>query len=107
MSKRLFVANIPFTASEDDLTEVFKENGLAVHSARIIFDRETDRSKGYGFVELANEKDVAVAVELNQQVYIGNRALVIRVAEDRPPQNPRGGSSSGGPPPRSNRGSGW
>ncbi|HBG40688.1 MAG TPA: RNA-binding protein [Porphyromonadaceae bacterium] len=93
----IFVAGLSYQITDADLKELFEEYG-EVSSAKIISDRDTRRSKGYGFVEMANDADGQRAIdELNEAEYDG-RTLSVSVARPRP----EGGSSRGG-----NRGGGY
>ena len=89
----IFVAGLSYQITEADLKELFEEYG-EVSSAKIIFDRETRRSKGYGFVEMLNDEEGQHAIdELNDAEYDG-RTLSVSVARpraDRPRNNNRGG----------------
>jgi RNA recognition motif-containing protein len=92
MSKKLYVGNLPFSINEDDLRQVFGEHGT-VTAAQIISDRETGRSRGFGFVEMANGSDQAIA-NLNG-AEIDGRTLVVNEArprEDRGGSRPHGGN---------------
>ena len=60
MSKNLYVGNLPFTTTSDDLQEAFSQYGT-VTRAQVIMDRETGRSRGFGFVEMADGADEAIA----------------------------------------------
>jgi cold-inducible RNA-binding protein len=93
MSKKLYVGNLPYGCSSDDLADLFATIG-SVSNARVITDRETGRSKGFGFVEMSSddESDSAVA-QLNGQPFMG-RPLTVN--EARPRENEgRSGRSSG------------
>jgi RNA recognition motif-containing protein len=92
MSKNLYVGNLPFSTSEEDLTNVFSAHGT-VTRVQIVMDRETGRSRGFGFVEMADGGDQAIA-QLNGQQFQG-RALVVNEARPRE-ERPRGGSGGGG-----------
>ena len=82
--KKLYVGNLPWSTTEEDLTELFSGIGN-VHSAKVITDRETGRSRGFGFVEMdAAAADKAIE-ELNGKDY-GSRALRINEANDRRPR---------------------
>ena len=85
MRKKLYVGNLPFTATEDSLIDSFSAFGT-VESANLIMDRDTNRSKGFGFVEMSSseEADKAIA-ELNGKEMNG-RALTVSEAR---PQVPR------------------
>lgn len=105
MSKKLYVGNLSFRVTEDDLFEHFSQIGT-VESANIVMDRETNRSRGFGFVEMAEDADADNAVnEYNGQEYDG-RNLVVN--EARPRENGGGGGRGGGGGGRGgNRGGGY
>jgi cold-inducible RNA-binding protein len=93
MSKKLYVGNLPFSCSDEDLANVFSEIGN-VASARVIIDRETGRSKGFGFVEMSNDDEaVNAANQLNGKPFMG-RPLTVN--EARPRENEGGGGGGGG-----------
>lgn len=81
MGMNLYVGNLPYSTSEDDLKEVFSEYGEVIRTA-IIMDRELGRSKGYGFVEMVDGGDQAIEA-MNGTVYGGR---TIKVNEARPRQ---------------------
>ena len=85
----IYVANIPFKASEDELRELFEQHG-EVSSAKIIMDRETNRSRGFGFVEMSDASAAKQAInELNGFNFLGKD---LAVSEARPKTDaPRGG----------------
>ncbi len=93
MAKKLYVGNLTYDTTEDNLVEVFSEFG-EVLSAQIIIDRETNRSKGFGFVEMASGADEAAAA-LNGQDFRG-RNLTVNEARPREPRDNRGGGGGGG-----------
>ena len=81
MNKRLFVAGLPFSTTEEELKTLFAEVGTVV-SAKVIIDRDTGRSKGFGFVEMSTPEEASAAItKLNGSDY-GGRKLV--VSEARP-----------------------
>lgn len=92
MAKKLYVGNLPYSATEESLNAFFSEAGQ-VESVRIITDRETGRSKGFGFVEFANDEDGQKAIDQFNGAELDGRPL--RVNEARP-QAPRGGGGGGG-----------
>lgn len=101
MAKKLFVGGIPWATTSDDLQQLFSAHGT-VSSATVITDKMSGRSRGFGFVEFANdaEADAAIAA-LNNSQY-GGRTLVVKEArplEDRPKRsfggNDRGGYGGG------------
>ncbi len=79
MSKKLYVGNLSFQTTEADLTNMFEQHGV-VESARIITDRDTGRSKGFGFVEMSDDDAAEKAIaQLNGQ-QVGGRALTVNEA---------------------------
>jgi len=92
MGKKLYVGNLPFTATEQVLTETFSQCGK-VESARIITDRDSGRSKGFGFVEMSTDAEAAEAIaKFNGADYSG-RAMTVNEAR---PMVPREGGGGGG-----------
>lgn len=89
----IYVANIPFKASEDELKELFEQHG-DVSSVKIILDKETNRSRGFGFIEMADSEAAQQAInELNGYSFLG-KDLVVN--EARPKTDaPRGGGGYG------------
>lgn len=83
MNKKLYVGNLSYETTEAELTELFAQAGTVVET-NVIFDRYTGRSKGFGFVEMADEAAAAAAIERFNGSEIGGRSL--RVAEARPRQ---------------------
>ena len=91
--KKLYVGNLPFNATADELREMFSPHGRVL-SATIATDRDTGRSRGFGFVELVEGAEEAIQA-LNQARF-GNRNLTVNEAKPRE-DRPRTGASSGGP----------
>ena len=92
MSVKLYVGNLSFQTSSQELEELFASIG-SVESATVVEDRETGRSRGFGFVEMANQEDGEKAIaELNGQEVSGRE---IKVNEDKPRED-RGGRGGGG-----------
>ncbi|HTK27371.1 MAG TPA: RNA-binding protein [Pyrinomonadaceae bacterium] len=92
MSNKLYVGNLSFRVTSEDLQEYFATAG-AVESANVIFDRETGRSRGFGFVEMASEDAANAAIaQFNGQEYDG-RNMVVNEAR---PRDDRGGGGGGG-----------
>ena len=81
MSKKVYVGNLPYTVTEDEIKEFFNDCGT-VDDIRIITDRETGRSKGFGFVSFEDENGFKTALEKNNQE-MGGRQLRINEARDR------------------------
>lgn len=95
MSKTAFVGNLSFSATEEELTTLFSEVGPVV-KARIGTDRETGRSRGFAFVEFANDEACAAAIERLNGHEMGGRRLRVNDADDKPPPRPAGGPPQGG-----------
>lgn len=92
MAKRLYVGNLKYTATSAELQELFEQYG-AVTSAQVLSDRETGRSRGFGFVEMANDDEAHAAIEsLDGQDHDGRRLTV----NEARPRAPGGGGGSGG-----------
>ncbi len=86
--KKIYVGNLSFNMSDHDLNALFAEHG-AVNSATIITDRETNRSRGFGFVEMENDTEAMQAIQAINDKEIDGRSL--NVSEARP-REPRSGS---------------
>ena len=93
MAKNIYVGNLPFSTSDDDLNQLFSPFG-SVSSARIIKDKFTDRSRGFGFVEMDNDEEALKAIEGVNGKEIDGRAL--KVSEAKPREDKRGGGGGGG-----------
>ena len=92
MAKRLFVGNLPFATSDDQLRELFARIGPC-DSASVVTDRVSGRSRGFGFVEMSSDDDAARAVsELDGSDY-GGRKLTVSAAHERPAGGSGGGRS--------------
>ena len=90
MGKKLYVGNLPFSATEEDLTSKFGACGT-VESAKLITDRDTGRSKGFGFVEMSSDAEAQAAIDkLNGQDY-GGRPMTVNEARPREERPKRGG----------------
>jgi len=96
----IFVGSLPFKIEESELQEIFEEYG-EVTSVKIITDRATGRSKGFGFVEMTNDEEAKKAIEELNNAEIEGRTIVVNKAEEkkegsRPSGGFRGGNSGGG-----------
>jgi RNA recognition motif-containing protein len=92
MGRKLYVGNLPFSASEDEIRDHFAQAG-SVDTVKLIMDRDTGRPKGFGFVEMASDEDAEAAIErLNGQNFNG-RPLTVNEAR---PMQPRSGGGGGG-----------
>ncbi len=92
MAKKLYVGNLPYTITEDELKEVFARNG-EVQSVRIITDAVTGRSKGFGFVEMTSDEDAGKAIAGLNGTALSERT--INVSEARPQREKTGGFGGG------------
>ena len=95
MGLRLYVGNLSFQTEESGLTEAFGADGRQVASVTIMTDRETGRSRGFGFVEMASEEDAKKAIELMDGQELDGRALRVNEAQPRPEGRGRGRSEGG------------
>jgi RNA recognition motif-containing protein len=93
MSKNLYVGNLPFQTSADDLVELFGQYG-SVSRAQVIADRETGQSRGFGFVEMANDAEAQKAIEALGGAQFQGRTLTVNEAKPRE-DRPRGGGRGG------------
>ncbi|OGB19878.1 MAG: RNA-binding protein [Burkholderiales bacterium RIFCSPHIGHO2_02_FULL_66_10] len=97
MGNKLYVGNLPYTVRDEDLQQAFSAYG-SVNSAKVMMERDTGRSKGFGFVEMGNDAEAQAAVEGMNGQSLGGRSLVVNEArpmEARPPRT--GGGGFGGP----------
>jgi RNA recognition motif-containing protein len=95
MGNKLYVGNLSFRVTSEDLQEHFGTAGT-VESANVVMDRETGRSRGFGFVEMASDDDATAAIaQFNGQEYDG-RNMVVNEARPREDRGGRGGGGGGG-----------
>jgi RNA recognition motif-containing protein len=95
MSRKLYVGNLPFTVDDQQLTDHFTTVG-AVESAKVIMDRASGRSKGFGFVEMADDEGAQNAIsQLNGKEFMG-RAMTVAEAKPQAPREGGGGGRFGG-----------
>ena len=93
MSKKLYVGNLPFTSTEEELRALFGRHG-SVDSVNVIMDRETGRPRGFRFVEMTEPTAPADAIKALDGTQLGGRALKVNEAQDK--QRPGGGSGGFG-----------
>ena len=103
MSTKLYVGNLAFQTTSEDLQELFAQAGK-VESASVVEDRMTGRSRGFAFVEMSTAEEAAAAIEQMNGREVGGRAL--KVNEAKPREN-RGGGGGGGRGFGGNRGGGY
>ena len=94
MGKRLYVGNLSFQTTEDGLREAFGIDGREVTDVKIMLERDTGRSRGFAFVEMATDEDAASAVDAMNGAEVDGRPL--RVNEAQPRQDFGGGGGGGG-----------
>jgi cold-inducible RNA-binding protein len=87
---KIFVAGLPYDLDDAELTEIFEKFGT-IASAKVAIDKETGKSKGFGFVEMPVEAEAKDAIESLNDISLGKKPLVVKAAEER-----QGGGSSGG-----------
>ena len=85
MGTRLFVGNLPFSVDEQQLRTLFEEGGRQVSEVKIVTDRDTGQSRGFGFVEMANQGDTTAAINALNGKEMGGRALTVNEARERTP----------------------
>jgi RNA recognition motif-containing protein len=95
MNNKLYVGNLNFRVSSEDLQALFAEAG-AVESARVIEDRDTGRSRGFGFVEMASEAEATAAIEKFNGMDYDGRNLAVKEAQPREDRGGGGGNRGGG-----------
>ena len=95
MGNKLYVGNLPYTFRDEDLQQAFAAHGT-VSSAKVMMERDTGRSKGFGFVEMGSDAEAQAAINgMNGQQY-GGRGLVVNEARPMEPRPPRSGGGFGG-----------
>ena len=86
MGKKLFIGNLPFKTTGDDLQSLFSTAGTC-ESASVIMDRETGKSRGFGFVEMGSDDEAESAVAKLNGSELGGRNITVAPANDRPPRH--------------------
>jgi RNA recognition motif-containing protein len=95
MSMKLYVGNLSFQTSSEDLQDLFAQAGT-VESASVVEDRETGRSRGFGFVEMASDEEGKAAIEKFNGQEVNGRSLNVNEARPREDRGGRGGGGGGG-----------
>lgn len=95
MGKKLYVGNLPYSVNDKSLLEKFSQAGK-VESAKVITDRDTGRSKGFGFVEMSSEDEAASAIEKFNGTELDGRSMNVTEAKPMAPREDRGGGGGGG-----------
>ncbi|HEY6446849.1 MAG TPA: RNA-binding protein [Acidobacteriaceae bacterium] len=91
--KKLYVGNLSFDASEEELRQLFEPHGT-VESAKVATDRDTGRSRGFGFIEMTSDSEAESAISALNGTQVGGRALIVN--EARPKASGFGGGGYGG-----------
>lgn len=93
MASKLFVGSLPYSVTDDQLAELFQEFGT-VASAKVIMDRDTNRSKGFGFVEYESDEEAQAAIAAMNDKEVDGRRIIVN--EARPQENRERRSFNGG-----------
>ena len=103
---KIFVAGLPYDLDDNELVEIFEKFGTII-SAKVAMDKETGKSKGFGFIEMQNDAEALDAIESLNDISLGKKPLVVKRAEEGSARPAGGGANTrpgGGYPPRSNGG---
>ena len=92
---KLFVGGLPFSTTDDELADLFSAHGT-VASAKVITDRDTGRSKGFGFVEFESDEEGKAAEKAMNGSDVGGRSITVNEARPMKPREDRGGFGGGG-----------
>jgi RNA recognition motif-containing protein len=91
---KLFVAGLPYDLYDDELVEIFEKFGT-IASAKVTIDKETGKSRGFGFVDMPNDEEAKEAIEHLNDISLGKKPLVVKQAEERPGGGGQGGFGGG------------
>ncbi|HWS04219.1 MAG TPA: RNA-binding protein [Burkholderiaceae bacterium] len=95
MGNKLYVGNLPYSVRDNDLEQAFGQFG-AVTSAKVMMERDTGRSKGFGFVEMGSDAEAQAAIQGMNGQPLGGRSVVVNEARPMEPRPPRSGGFGGG-----------
>ena len=95
MGNKIFVGNLAFEATEQELKDLFSADGRQVDGVSIVTDRDTGRSRGFGFVEMANANDASAVISALDGQELHGRALRVNEAHDKPRGDGGGGGGGG------------
>ena len=95
MGKKLYVGGLSYNTTDQGLHDLFSETGT-VESAKIVMDRDTGRSKGFGFVEMSTEQEANAAIQKLNGAEADGRRLTVNEAKPQAPREHRGGGGGGG-----------
>jgi len=96
MGTRLFVGNLPFSADEGQIRDLFGQNDRNVTDVKLITDRDTGRPRGFGFVEMATQEEADSAIQELNGYSMDGRSLTVNEARERAPRGGGGGGGGGG-----------
>ena len=94
MGNKLYVGNLPYSFRDEDMQQAFSQFGN-VSSAKVMMERDTGRSKGFGFVEMGSDAEAQAAIKGMNGQNMGGRDLVVNEARPMEPRPPRGGGGGG------------
>ena len=94
MGNKLYVGNLPYTVRDEDLQQAFSGYG-AVNSAKVMMERDTGRSKGFGFVEMGSDAEAQAAINGMNGQSLGGRSITVNEARPMEPRPPRSGGYGG------------
>lgn len=95
MGNKLYVGNLPYQVRDNDLEQAFSEFGT-VTSAKVMMERDTGRSKGFGFVEMGSDAEAQAAINGMNEQSLGGRSITVNEARPMEPRPPRSGGFGGG-----------
>jgi RNA recognition motif-containing protein len=95
MGKKLYVGNLAYSMSDSDLQQIFSPHGT-VQSAQVIMDRDTGRSKGFGFIEMGSDAEAQAAIQALNGAEVEGRTLTVNEARPKTEGGGRGGGGGGG-----------
>ena len=96
MGSRLYVGNLPFSADEEQVRELFSRNNRTVMEVKLITDRDTGRPRGFGFIEMGSQEDAEGAIRELNGFNMGGRPLTVNEARERSEGGGGGGDRRGG-----------
>jgi RNA recognition motif-containing protein len=94
LNKKLYVGGLPYSVTDEQLEQLFTPHGT-VESARVVTDRYTDRSRGFGFVEMSTQEEAEKAIQALNGTSLEGRSLTVNLSKPRE-ERPRSGGSGGG-----------
>jgi len=96
MGNRLYVGNLPFSADENQIRDLFGQNNRTVSEVKLITDRDTGRPRGFGFVEMGTDEEAEAAINELNGYSLDGRALTVNEARERSSGGGGGGGGGGG-----------